>query len=79
MTRAVIKLSGDISWAMPRLHKMIEGCAYNPEAKLLAFRFNNMTARVEAKQINIDHIEDEKMVKPFMDWFVSLVNSSDKK
>ena len=43
---------------MPRLHKMIEGCAYNPESKLLAFRFNNMTARVEAKQINIDHIED---------------------
>jgi hypothetical protein len=38
-----------------------------------------MTARVEAKQINIDHIEDEKMVKPFMDWFVSLVNSSDEK
>ena len=64
---------------MPRLHKMIEGCAYNRKAKLLAFRFNNMTARIEAKQINVDHIEDEKMVKPFMDWFVSLVNSSDKK
>jgi len=79
MTRAVIKLSGDLSWAMPRLHKMIEGCAYNPEAKLLAFRFNNMTVRVEAKQINIDHIEDEKMVKPFMGWFVSLVNSSEEK
>jgi hypothetical protein len=79
MTRAVIKLSVDISWAMPRLSKMIEGCAYNPEANLLAFRFNNMTVRVEIKQINIDHIEDEKMVKPFIDWFVSLVNSSDEK
>jgi hypothetical protein len=79
MTRAVIKLSVDISRAMPRLSKMIEGCAYNPEANLLAFRFNNMTVRVEIKQINIDHIEDEKMVKPFIDWFVSLVNSSDEK
>ena len=64
---------------MPRLSRLIAGCAYNPKAKLLAFRFNNMTARVEAKQINIDHIEDEEIVKPFMDWFVSLVNSSDKK
>ena len=79
MTRAVIKLSFDISEMMPRLSRLIAGCAYNPEAKLLAFRFNTMTVRVEARKINIDHIEDEKTVKPCMDWFVGLVNSPDAK
>ena len=51
MTRAVIKLSSDISSAMPRLSKLIEGCAYNPEANLLAFRFKNMVVNVESRQI----------------------------
>lgn len=78
MTRAVIKLSGGISKAMPRLSRLIAGCAYNPEAKLMAFRFNNMIVRVESKQINVDHIEDEKMIKPFMDWFVDLLPDLDK-
>jgi hypothetical protein len=79
MTRAVIQLSNDISNNMPRLSGLIEGCAYNPEAKLMAFRFKNMTVRVESRQINIDHIEDEKMVQTFMDWFVALANSSNNK
>ena len=79
MTRAVIKLNNDIRTAMPRLSRLIAGCAYNPEVHLLAFRFKNMTVNVDSNQINIDHIEDEKMVKPLMDWFVNLVNSTDKK
>jgi hypothetical protein len=72
MTRAVIKLSGDISWAMPRISRLIEGCAYNPEANLMAFRFKNTTVRVDSRQINIDHIEDETIVQTFIDWFESL-------
>ena len=79
MTRAVIKLSSDISSAMPRLSKLIEGCAYNPEANLLAFRFKNMVVNVESRQINISHIEDENEIKPLMDWFVSLINGTNNK
>ena len=79
MTRAVIKLSSNISSAMPRLSKLIEGCAYNQEANLLAFRFNNVIVNVESHQINISNIEDETIVKTFMDWFLNLLNGNDKK
>ena len=79
MTRAVIKLSSDISSAMPRMSDIIEGCAYNPEANLLAFRFKNMVVNVEPRQINVSHIEDETIVKTFMDWFLNLLNGNDKK
>ena len=79
MTRAVIKLSNDISSAMPRISKLIEGCAYNPEANLLAFRFKNMVVNMESHLINISHVEDENEIKPLMDWLVSLINGDDKK
>jgi ArsR family metal-binding transcriptional regulator len=78
MTRAVVQLSGDISSAMPRISKLIEGCAYNPEANLMGFRFKNMTITVEPKQINISHIEDETMIQTTIDWFVNCANSTEK-
>ena len=78
MTRAVVQLSGDISSAMPRISKLIEGCAYNPEANLMGFRFKNMTITVEPKQINISHIEDETMIQTAIDWFVNCANSTEK-
>jgi hypothetical protein len=76
MTRAVIKLSGDISSAMPDLCQRIEGCAYNPQSKLLSFRFQSLSIVVEAESISIYKIEDEAMVKIFMDWFKSLLNTA---
>ena len=79
MTRAVIKLSSDISSALPRLSKLIEGCAYNPEANLMAFRFKNMVVNVESRQINVSNIEDENAIKPLMDWLVSLINGTNNK
>jgi ArsR family metal-binding transcriptional regulator len=79
MTRAVITLSSNISSAMPRLSGLIEGCAYNPGANLLAFRFNNVVVNVESRQINISHIEDETIVKTFMDWFLNLINGTNNK
>lgn len=78
MTRAVVKLSGDISSAMPRLSKLIEGCAYNPKANLMGFRFKNMGVTVEPTQINISHIEDETMIETLMDWFVNCANTVEK-
>ena len=78
MTRAVVKLSGDISSAMPLLSKLIEGCAFNPEANLMGFRFKNMSVTVEPRLINISHIEDETMIKTFIDWFVNLADGDKK-
>lgn len=78
MTRAVVQLSGDISSAMPSLSKLIDGCAYNPKAHLMGFRFKNMTITVEPRQINIGHIEDETMIKTFIDWFATIYNSAEK-
>jgi hypothetical protein len=75
MTRAVIKLSNDIGRAMPRLSLQIEGCAYNPEAGLMAFPFHNMAVTVEPRRINIYNIQDETVVKTFIDWFKSIVNN----
>ena len=78
MTRAVIKLSGDISSEMLRISKLIEGCAYNQGAKLMGFRFENTSVTVDSRQINIYHIEDEAIIKTFMDWFVALAENTDK-
>ena len=57
---------------MPRLSGLIEGCAYNPEANLMGFHFKQMTVSVEPRRINIYHIEDEKTVQTFVDWFMDL-------
>ena len=72
MTRAVIELSGDISNAMPRLSRKIEGCAYHPEAHLLAFRIKNMVVTIDPRQINLHNVTDENAAKAFMAWLVSL-------
>ena len=72
MTRAVIKLSGDISAAMPWLSQRIAGCAYHPQANLLAFRIKNMAVTVDAHQINLFNVDDEAAVKAFMVWLVNL-------
>ena len=72
MTRAVIKLSGDISPLMPLLSRCIEGCAYHPEAKLMAFRVKNTAVTVDPRQINLFNVEDEAAVKVFMAWLINL-------
>ena len=77
MTRAVIKLSGDISAAMPWLSQRIDGCAYHKEAHLLAFRVKNMSVTIDPRQINLFNVEDEAAVKTFMTWLVSIANNAD--
>ena len=59
ITRAVVELSGDISPAMPRMQRLIEGCGYNPEAHIAAFRFKDMGVIVERNKIIINNAEDE--------------------
>ena len=74
MTRAVITLSNDISGMMPRLSGRIPGCAYNPEAHLMAFPFAKMSVTIEANKINLYHIDNETIIKTFMDWFENSIN-----
>jgi hypothetical protein len=76
MTRAVIKLSGDISAAMPLLSKHIAGCAYYPEAPVMAFRRKNMAVTIDPRQINLQNVEDEGAVKDFMVWLINLSGES---
>jgi hypothetical protein len=76
MTRAVIKLSGDISPLMPLLSRRIAGCAYHPEAKLMAFRRKNMTVTVDPRQINLQNVEDEAAVQDFIAWLINLSEES---
>ena len=77
MTRAVIKLSGDISPLMPLLSRRIAGCAYHPEVKLMAFRRKNMTVTVDPRRINLQNVEDEATAKTFMEWLVSIASRAD--
>jgi hypothetical protein len=79
MTRAVIELSGDISPAMPHMSQSIEGCAYNPEANLMAFRLKDMPVLIESHQITIYNAEDEATAKTVMDWLLNTINGTDEK
>ena len=78
MTRAVVKLSGDISSEMPHISKLIDGCAYNQWANLMGFRFENTSVTVDSREINIYQIEDEAIIKTFMDWFMTIADSYNK-
>lgn len=74
MTRAVIELSGDISPAMPRMSKLIEGCAYSPEAPGLSFRVKDIRVVVERNKIDIYNVENEATAKAVTDWLINLIN-----
>ncbi len=77
MIRAVIELSGDISTAMPRMSRLIEGCAYNPEAHLMGFRIKDMGVIVEAHKITINNAEDEATAQTVVDWLKNIINATD--
>jgi len=79
MTRAVIELSGDLSPVMPRMSRLIEGCAYNPEANLMGFRYKDMGVIVEAKKITINNAEDEATARTVMNWLLNKINGTNEK
>ena len=67
-TRAVVKLSGDISPAMPRMKRLIKGCAYNPDAHVLAFRHKDMRVIAEARRIIISDVKDKATARTVINW-----------
>jgi hypothetical protein len=77
VTRAVIELSNDISFAMPIMQRVIEGCAYNGELPIAAFRYKNLGVIVHSNDIIINNAEDETTARTVIDFLKELVNSGD--
>ncbi len=78
MIRAVVELSADISTAMPRMSRLIEGCAYNPEINLMGFRVKGMSVIVEANKMTINKADDEATAKIVIDWLRNIINIGKK-
>jgi hypothetical protein len=78
LKRAVIELSGDISTVMPRMRRSIEGCAYNPDVPVAAFRFRDMGVIVERNKIIINNAEEEATAQIVIDFLKDIVNTSDE-
>ena len=74
MARAAIKLSFDISPAMPRLSGQIEGCAYNSESSAMAFRVRKMGIVVHPQEINVHRAEDEASAPQVIEWLKKLLS-----
>ena len=77
MIRAVVELSADISTAMPRMSRLIEGCAYNREANLMGFCVKGMGVIVEAHKITINKAENEAEAREVMDWIKNIINATE--
>ena len=76
MIRAVIELSADISVAMPRMSRLIEGCAYNSEANLMGFSVQGMGVIIRAHKITINKAEDEATARDIIDWLKNVGNNT---
>ena len=78
LIRAVVEISADISTIMPHMSRLIKGCAYNPEAHLMGFRYKDMGVIVEAKKITINNAEDEATARTVIDWLRKIINTTEK-
>jgi len=78
VTRAVIKLSSDISYAMPIMERVIEGCAYSKETPIAAFRYNNFGVIVHSHEITINNAGDEASAVEVINFLKDIVNDVDE-
>lgn len=78
MTRAVIKLKRDITYAMPIMERAIEGCAYSQEVSLAAFRYKNFGVIVHSRDILINNAGDKASAVEVMNFLKDIVNNADK-
>ncbi|MFA5309241.1 MAG: hypothetical protein WC370_07140 [Dehalococcoidales bacterium] len=68
MTRAVIKLAGDISYAMPLMASRIETCAYNAEEAIAAFRYKDYGVVVHPDEVMALNAGSEAAAVEVMDY-----------
>jgi hypothetical protein len=78
LARAAVKLSGDIRSAMPQWHSQIEGCAYNPDGPVMAFRIREMGIVIHPNEINVHRAEDESSAPQVIEWLKVLSNHPEK-
>ncbi|MFC1953154.1 hypothetical protein ACFLWR_03385 [Chloroflexota bacterium] len=76
MARAVIEFTENISPIMPQIYRVIEGCAYNNESHVAAFRYDDMRVIVENKKITIYGAEEKHTVERIISWFIDKINGS---
>lgn len=77
MTRAVIKLKGDISYALPIMERVIDGCAYNTVVPIATFRYKNFGVIVHRRDITINHAGDEASAVEVVNFLKDIVNNAD--
>ena len=77
LIRVVVELSADISTAMPHMSRLIEGCAYNPEANVLSFRMESKGVIVYAQKIIINNAADEIEARRVVDYLRDVINAAE--
>ena len=78
MTRAVIKLAGDISYALPILDRVIDGCAYNAVVPIAAFRYKNFGVIIHSRDMLINNAGDEASAVEVMNFLTDIVTNADE-
>ena len=78
MTRAVIKLKRDITYAMPIMDRVIDGCAYSNVTPIASFRYKNFGVIVHSRDMIINGAGDEVSAVEVMNFLKDIVNNADK-
>ena len=76
ITRAIIKLTGDITPYMPHLSRAIENCGYNAGSKALAFRYQNMSTVIIKDTITISGMRDKQSAAVFLEWLKEKIRTA---
>ena len=77
MTRAVINLEGDITYAMPIMGRVIEGFAYSEEVPIATFRYKDFGVIVHSRDILILNTGNEASAVEVMTFLKDIVNNAD--
>ena len=76
MTRAVIKQTTDIAYAMPIMERAIEGCAYSEKVPIAAFRYKKFGVIINNREILITNAGEEASVVEIMNFLEEIVNNT---
>lgn len=63
---------------MPQMNRVIEGCAYNPEVYILAFRFKDIGVVIERNKILISKVEDETEALMVINWLKNILTTTNE-
>lgn len=78
MTRAVIKLKRDITYAMPIMERVIDGCAYSNVTPIASFRYKNFGVIVHSRDIIVNGAGDQASAVEVMNFLKDIVNNADE-